>query len=172
MTRDTRWVGIAVALLLLGGCAQAPATPAATLVPPVAATPVQAPVRAPTATAPSAPSTTSVAPASATLTVVPAGVNPATAGATAPATAGALFLSVVSPADDVLEVPAGTRTVVVVGKTAPDAFVSVNGVVAGTDAAGAFQVTVPLDEDVTLLEIVASDASGKQVQTDRIVVQE
>lgn len=169
--RGTRWAGLVVGLFLLGGCAQAPVNPAATLVPPVAPTPTQAPLQAPTATtaivaATVVPALSAPVPVSTATTVT----SPSQAGA--PVTAGALFLAVTSPADDLLEVAAGTRTVVVAGKTAPDALVSVNGVVAGVDATGAFQVTVPLDEDVTLLEVVASDASGKQVQTDRIVVQE
>jgi hypothetical protein len=83
-----------------------------------------------------------------------------------------LFLEVAAPAEDTTEVAANTRSIVVAGRTSPGAVVSVNEALADVDEAGMFQVEVALTDEVTLIEVVASDGAGREVRTDRIVVQD
>lgn len=158
-----RMVVLGLGLFLLAGCAQTPA-------------PATAPV-SPAVT----PAGTAVAPAASQATAVPGPVVTAAARqATAPApSAGGgtpasrpLFVEVAAPAADTFEVPANTRSVVIAGRTNPGAVVSVNGALAKVDAAGLFQIEVGLTDEVTLVEVVATDSAGREVRTDRIVVRD
>jgi hypothetical protein len=68
-------------------------------------------------------------------------------------------LEVTSPADEsVVQV----SPIEVRGKTAPDAVVSINGVVVEPNADGVFQALVPLQPGPNAIDIVASDFQGNQ----------
>lgn len=81
-----------------------------------------------------------------------------------------IFLQVVEPAREVIEVSGATARVTVVGKTVPSAVVSVNGELIDPDGAGTFRAEVDLEDDITLIEVVASDASGRELRAQRTVV--
>ncbi len=51
------------------------------------------------------------------------------------------------------------------GVTAPDAVVSVNGVVVEVDSSGRFSTTISLLPEPNLIQVVASDFHGNQVST-------
>ncbi|MFQ5872234.1 MAG: hypothetical protein ACE5JL_00330 [Dehalococcoidia bacterium] len=76
-----------------------------------------------------------------------------------PALPETLFLEILEPTDEsiVNEMP-----LVVVGKTVPDAVVSVDGQTAEVNAQGQFAVLVSLDSGPNLIEVVASDLTGAQ----------
>jgi len=61
-------------------------------------------------------------------------------------------------------------TVVVKGQTAPDAVVSVNGVVVPVAADGSFQAELALKAGPNQIEVVASDISGDEVSIVLAVV--
>lgn len=90
--------------------------------------------------------------------------------AATPRAAGLLTLLVSEPAEDTVEVPAGARGVTVAGKTQPDAVVSVNGRLVVPDATGAFRVEVPLDDDLLLVEVIASDPAGHELREQFVIV--
>ncbi len=169
-----------LALLSLGCApAQPPVAPTPATVRAVVTTPssTSAPPTATATRAPTAPPAPSVAPtatsagarpvATATPGAVPAAAVRPTAAPSSP-----LVLQVSRPADDATEVAADARSVTVVGKSSADAVVSVNGQLVLPDASGSFQVEVPLDDEITLIEVVASDVSGAELRAQRIVVKE
>ena len=150
--------------------AATPAAPAAVAAaaPSPGLAPSQAPAASRTVTAPPSP-------------VPPAATSAASAGATAPgptatgsrsAAQAPLSLEVTRPGEDLTEVPEGTASVSVVGRSLPSATVSVNGRLVELDASGAFRADVPLEDDITLIEVVASDASGAEVRAQRVVVRD
>jgi len=156
----SRWLGsIAVGLLVLAGCAQAPASetslPATT---PAAAQP--APAGAGTVAA----TNSSVATATARPTAVPASAGTATP-------AGPL-LAVTTPADDTVEVPSTATSAIIAGHARADATVSVNGQLVQTDQTGAFRVEVPLADDLTVVDVVASDEAGQEAHAEYVFVRE
>lgn len=83
-----------------------------------------------------------------------------------------LFLTVTAPAGDLLEVPTGTAGVTISGKTVPSAVLSVNGNLVIPDSNGNFQVNVPVNDDVTLIEVVASDVTGAEFHVQRVIVRD
>ena len=83
-----------------------------------------------------------------------------------------LFLTVTAPAEELLEVPTGTAEVTISGKTVSSAVLSVNGSLVIPDSSGNFQVTVPVNDDVTLVEVVASDATGAELHEQRVIVRD
>ncbi len=165
-------VGLA---LLLAGCDRAPAgvpTPSAV---PVPASPSPAGTGAGAATAIAQPATaTAVAAGGAPATTATPAAPTAAARATSTPSAGPAgpLLTLTAPAEPVTEVPAATRSVSVAGRAQPDAVVSVNGELLIVDPTGAFRVEVPLDEEVTLVEVVASDSTGREVREQRVIVRE
>lgn len=76
-----------------------------------------------------------------------------------------------TPASDFplkVETPLDGETVhvspwLVVGQTQADALVSVNDVIGFANAEGRFSLSVPLQEGVNVLEVLASNAAGEQV---------
>lgn len=88
------------------------------------------------------------------------------------AAGGRLFLEVSEPAAELLGVPEGARSVVVAGRTQPAAVVSLDGRLVDVDRAGGFRGEVALEDDITVIEIVASDVSGAETRAQRIVVRE
>ena len=130
-----RHIGLLVAaavFLLAVGCSRGEPT----------ATPTPTPT--PQATATSTPSPTSAPLAASTLRTV---------------LQEALFLDVVEPANEstVREVP-----LVVVGRTTPDAVVSVDGQTTEVNARGEFVALVSLETGPNLIQVVASDLNGNQ----------
>jgi hypothetical protein len=67
---------------------------------------------------------------------------------------------VTSPQDESI---VNTPNIVVVGTTSPGAVVSVNGGLANVDAAGAFQLSLALEEGPNIIEVVASDVNGNEL---------
>jgi hypothetical protein len=82
----------------------------------------------------------------------------------------ALFLRVVDPVADDVEVPLATTTLAIRGVTLGDAVVSVDGNLVDLDDQGGFAAVAQLDEGANQLDIVASDADGNQVTTTLFVV--
>lgn len=126
----------------------------------------------PVAVAPSA--TASPAAPRPTVSVLP--TNPtATAKPSRPDTLTAvprLFLTVVEPSAETVEVPSSTKQVVVTGKSQPSAVVSVNGQLLPLDDSGSFRTEVILEDEITLVEVVASDATGSEVRAQRVIVRD
>ena len=82
-----------------------------------------------------------------------------------------LFLQLVDPAEEDVEVPLRTAQLTVRGVTLPGAVVSVDGDLADIDDQGGFVgLTPPLDEGANEIEVVASDGQGNQVTTTLFVV--
>ena len=156
-----RWlalVGIAMSLILVscgpGGTASGPAPGAST-----------ATVGAPGQIAPTTAISRPTLPAGGA-TTVPAGLTAATATPAPPP----LFLELIEPAGETVEVAESVTSVAIVGRTLPTAVVSVNGELASPDASGVFRAEVPLEDEMTLIEVVASDASGAEERIERMVV--
>lgn len=139
----------ALLVFLLTGCVQvAPSQPSGR--PPTSAeTTAAAPALKPSATAPpSSPSITSVPKSSA---------------------APPLALKVTSPQDDSI---VNIASIPVIGQTTPGAVVSVNGNLADVDAVGKFQKAVMLDEGTNVIQVVASDENGTELNVILLVIYE
>ena len=81
-----------------------------------------------------------------------------------------LFLQLVDPAEEDVEVPLGTAQLTVRGVTLPGAVVSVDGNLAEIDDQGGFVGLSPIDEGANEIEVVASDGQGNQVTRTLFVV--
>lgn len=55
------------------------------------------------------------------------------------------------------------------GRTSPGAVVSVNDEIVNADAQGIFTLTVPLEEGLNILEVVASDDAGNEAKVSLTV---
>ena len=84
--------------------------------------------------------------------------------------AQSLFLRLVDPAEQDVEVPLDTAQLIVQGVTLPGAVVSVDGDLVDTDDQGSFIATTALDEGANEIDVVASDADGNQISTTLFVV--
>ena len=120
-----------------GGSKQAPVEPAQ---PVSAPPPVSAPVAKPE---PQQPAVAAVEPAAPEL----------------PALSESLFLEILEPADETVVTDS---TLVVVGRTTPDAVVSVAEQTVDVNAEGDFVALVALDPGPNVIEVAASDLSGTQ----------
>lgn len=78
----------------------------------------------------------------------------------------------VEPSAETVEVPSSTKQVVVTGKSQPSAVVSVNGQLLPLDDSGSFRTEVILEDEITLVEVVASDATGSEVRAQRVIVRD
>ena len=96
-----------------------------------------------------------------TTTVLPVADQAATA---------ALFVRVVIPIEDDVEVPLATTALAISGVTLGNAVLSVDGNLVDVDEQGGFTAMAQLDEGANEIEIVASDADGNQVTTTLFVV--
>jgi hypothetical protein len=81
-----------------------------------------------------------------------------------------LFLRVVDPTEEDLEVPLSTSTLAITGVTLGDAVVSVDGDLVDVDDQGGFVAVAQLEEGANEIEVVASDGEGNQVTTTLFVV--
>jgi hypothetical protein len=93
---------------------------------------------------------------------------PAEAAMTAPVpdaqtAAPTLFLRVLDPTEDDVEVPLETADVTVRGMTLPGTVVTINGELADVDDLGNFVGVSPLDEGANEIEVIASDSEGNSV---------
>jgi len=61
-------------------------------------------------------------------------------------------------------------TVLLRGNTAPDAIVSVNGVLVDVRLDGSFQITLALDDGPNLIDVVASDLLGNSASSSLTVI--
>lgn len=159
-------------MLILTDCQKEQATPIPTAAPtqatsvpsPAPATATSKPqtatpkpvTAAPTATAAPAPppATAKPSPAATARPVTPAPPSPT------PVVPAALRLEVTQPAD---EATVKTSPITVTGTTSLDATVSVNGTIATVAEDGTFTSNVDLTEGPNLLEVIASDPAGNQV---------
>ena len=82
----------------------------------------------------------------------------------------ALFVRVVDPIEDDVEVPLATSALVIHGASLSTAVVSVDGDLVDVDDQGGFLAVAQLDEGANQINIVASDADGNQVTTTLFVV--
>lgn len=173
-------VGCAILALILAGCQGGGSSPTPisptdpTTIPTVTDAPTTDPTAIPTVTA--APTTvpTTIPTATATPTTVPTPIPTATATpistpipvanptptlTTQSALPENLFLEIVEPANEsiVYDSP-----LAVVGRTTPDAVVSVDGKTAEVNAQGQFIALVSLAPGPNVIEVVASDLNGIQ----------
>ena len=81
-----------------------------------------------------------------------------------------LFLQLVDPTEEDVEIPLGTAQLTVRGITLPGAVVSVDGNLADVDDQGGFVGLSPIDQGANEIEVVASDGQGNQVTTTLFVV--
>ena len=141
-------IGLLAATLIAAACSggksQAPVEPAqpAPAPPPVSA-PVAKPVPPPAVTEPQQPAVAAVEPAA----------------SEQPALPESLFLEILEPADETVVTES---TLVVVGRTTPDAVVSVAEQTVDVNAEGDFVALVTLDVGPNVIEVAASDLSGTQ----------
>ena len=82
----------------------------------------------------------------------------------------ALFLRVLDPIEDDVEVPLATSALAIGGVTLSNAVVSVDGDLVDVDEQGGFSAVAQLDEGANQIDIVASDSDGNQVTTTLFVV--
>jgi hypothetical protein len=80
-----------------------------------------------------------------------------------------LFLTVINPAEQDVEVPLETAQLTIQGVTLPGAVVSIDGDLVDTDDQGNFVGVTTLDEGANEIEVVASDDQGSQVNTSIFV---
>ncbi|MGA2821685.1 MAG: hypothetical protein ABSF61_13680 [Anaerolineales bacterium] len=73
---------------------------------------------------------------------------------------GGLSLVLTAPTDGAI---VSTFSVKVAGRTAPGAAVSFNDSIGMADSRGNFELEVPLDQGLNTLEVVVSDAFGRQL---------
>ncbi len=99
-------------------------------------------------------------------TSIPVSVMP---DLTQPSVAPALFLSVVSPDEQDVEVPLEQGQLMIQGTTLPGAVVSIDGDLVDTDDQGNFASFTALDEGANEIEVVASDDQGTQINTSIFV---
>jgi hypothetical protein len=86
-----------------------------------------------------------------------------------PSVAQTLFLTLVNPVDQDVEVPLEQATLTIRGVTLPGAVVSIDGDLVDTDDQGNFVGVTTLDEGANEIDVVASDDQGNQVNTSIFV---
>lgn len=77
------------------------------------------------------------------------------------ATSGELFLQLVEPTE--LEVVTGAGSMTVAGRTRVDALVTINDTMVEPNIDGEFSLEIALEEGPNIIELVASVASGEQM---------
>jgi len=94
---------------------------------------------------------------------VPADTPGAAPTVNQPSVAPTLFLTLVNPVEQDVEVPLETAQLTIKGMTLPGAVVSIDGDLVDTDDQGGFTGVTALDEGANEIEVVASDDQGNQV---------
>ncbi|MGY8881241.1 MAG: DUF4382 domain-containing protein [Dehalococcoidia bacterium] len=115
---------------------------------------------------------TSPKPTQAAATAVPptATPEPTATPTSIPDATGAFFLHIAEPED--LEAIVTTDTFDIVGRTAVDAFVSVNDEFPDVAIDGTFTSTVTLDEGPNVIEVVASTSAGEESSIVILIIYE
>ena len=93
---------------------------------------------------------------------VPADTPGAAPTVNQPSVAPTLFLTLVNPVEQDVEVPLETAQLTIQGVTLPGAVVSIDGDLVDTDDQGNFVGVTALDEGTNEIEVVASDEQGNQ----------
>ena len=118
------------------------------------------------ATAPAGATSLPTSGAQAQATAIPGAAQPgggALATISASPSATALLLSILAPEDQsVVDV----STITIMGKTDPDAVLSINDETVDLTSDGSFSVNVALEEGPNVFNITASDADGKEAATE------
>lgn len=86
-----------------------------------------------------------------------------------PSVAPTLFLTLVNPVEQDVEVSLETAQLTIQGTTLPGAVVSIEGELADIDDQGNFVGATTLDQGANEIEIVSSDSQGNQVGTSIFV---
>jgi hypothetical protein len=86
-----------------------------------------------------------------------------------PSAAPTLFLSLLNPIDQEVELPLETAQMQIQGMTLPGAVVSIDGNLVDTDQQGNFAGVIAVDQGASEIEVLASDAQGNQVNTSIFV---
>ena len=94
---------------------------------------------------------------------VPADTPGAAPTVNQPSVAPTLFLTLVNPVEQDVEVLLETAQLTIKGMTLPGAVVSIDGDLVDTDDQGGFTGVIALDEGANEIEVVASDDQGNQV---------
>jgi hypothetical protein len=94
---------------------------------------------------------------------------PPTSGLDQPLNSGPATVQVLSPQDGAV---VNTPQVQVTGTSSPGSVVSINEVILIVGADGQFTATVPLDEGLNLIEIIASNDSGSETSVELTVTYE
>ena len=158
-------------LLAAAGCVESRARH--TPVPPTATATVTTVPPLPTATPTSVPSATPEPTATArptavpTLTPVPTSTPAPTPTSTPRSGTFNLSLDFEGIGDETV---VRSETVLLRGRTAADAVVSVNGVIVEVQSDGTFELTLALDPGPNLVEIVASDLDGNSVSSSLAII--
>jgi hypothetical protein len=87
-----------------------------------------------------------------------------------PPAAATLFLQLIEPAEQDVEVDSNTTELTVHGVTLAGAVVSIDGDLVDVDDEGGFVGVTPLDEGANEIEVVASDDQGNELSTTIVVV--
>jgi len=101
--------------------------------------------------------------------ITPADSTLATPAIDQPSIAPSLFLTLVNPMEQDVELPLETARLTIQGMTLPGAVVSIDGDLVDTDDQGGFVGVTALDEGANEIEVVASDERGNQVNTSIFV---
>ncbi|MBI4301101.1 MAG: hypothetical protein HY664_00660 [Chloroflexi bacterium] len=80
---------------------------------------------------------------------------------------GALFLDITQPEDESIVTSASVQ---VKGKTVSQAVVSINGELTEVDNSGRFTTTVALEEGPNLIDVIATDREGGEVQKSIVII--
>jgi hypothetical protein len=99
----------------------------------------------------------------------PVDTSVAAPAADQPSVSPTLFLTLVNPVEQDVEVPLETTQFTIQGVTLPGAVVSIDGDLVDTDDHGGFVGVTALDEGANEIEIVASDDQGNQANTSIFV---
>ncbi len=81
-----------------------------------------------------------------------------------------LFLQLIDPDEQDVEVPLETDHLTVHGATIPGTVVSIDGELVDTDDQGSFAGVAALEEGANVIDVVASDNDGNQLSTTLYVV--
>jgi glucodextranase-like protein len=86
-----------------------------------------------------------------------------------PNVAPALFLTLINPVEQDVELPLETTQIQIQGATLPGAVLSIDGDLVDIDEQGNFAAVTTVDAGANEIEVVASDDQGNQVNTSIFV---
>jgi FtsP/CotA-like multicopper oxidase with cupredoxin domain len=86
-----------------------------------------------------------------------------------PVPAPMLFVRVIDPVEEDVEVPLETTSITISGMTLPGAIVSVDGMLVDVDDQGVFTWSVALDEGANSIDVIASTPDGAEADAELFV---